>query len=193
MLVHLPREEGYRHKETPKNGPALAGYGALTMKNALTNTMSSLPTQLARSLTWERGKEMSAHAQLKVTTGIPVFFADPSSVAQTRMPTDSCANNFLRAQISHVGQLKNLRPSLTHSTHDLARPSAGRHQRKPSTSTYYHFNKQVLLPPVELAQRATTVPPHCCRGHRQTENHDSRNRGFIRHSPFGTFNQCSSD
>jgi hypothetical protein len=34
MLVHLPREEGYRHKETPKNGPALAGYGAITMKNA---------------------------------------------------------------------------------------------------------------------------------------------------------------
>ncbi len=25
MLVHLPREEGYRHKQTPKNGPALAG------------------------------------------------------------------------------------------------------------------------------------------------------------------------
>jgi len=23
MLIHLPREEGYRHKETPKNGPAL--------------------------------------------------------------------------------------------------------------------------------------------------------------------------
>jgi IS30 family transposase len=79
MLVHLPREEGYRHKETPKNGPALGGYGALTMKNALTNTMSTLPRQLARSLTWDRGKEMSAHAQFKVATGIPVFFADPSS------------------------------------------------------------------------------------------------------------------
>ena len=36
MLVHLPREEGYRHKHTTKNGPALAGYGAVTMKDALT-------------------------------------------------------------------------------------------------------------------------------------------------------------
>ena len=79
MLVHLPREEGYRHKETPKNGPALAGYGALTMKNALSDTMSTLPAQLARSLTWDRGKEMSAHAQFKIETGIPVFFADPQS------------------------------------------------------------------------------------------------------------------
>src|SRR5665213_3425572 len=46
MLVHLPREEGYRHKETVKNGPALAGYGAITMKNALANTMATLPEQL---------------------------------------------------------------------------------------------------------------------------------------------------
>jgi hypothetical protein len=28
----------------------------------------------------------------------------------------------------------------------------GRHQRKPSTSIYNHFNKQVLLPPVEPSQ-----------------------------------------
>ena len=43
MLVHLPREDGYRHKHTIKNGPALSGYSALTMKNALANTMSTLP------------------------------------------------------------------------------------------------------------------------------------------------------
>ena len=79
MLVHLPREEGWRHKGAVKNGPALAGYGALTMKDRLAETMSTLPQQLCRSLTWDRGKEMSAHAQFKVETGIPVFFADPHS------------------------------------------------------------------------------------------------------------------
>jgi len=79
ILVHLPREPGYRHKNTPKNGPALAGYGAITMKNALANSMSSLPQQLRRSLTWDRGKELSAHAQFTVETDIPVFFADPKS------------------------------------------------------------------------------------------------------------------
>ncbi len=84
MLVHMPHEEGYRHKETPRNGPALAGYGAITMKNALTHTMSALPEQLARSLTWDRGKEMSAHAQFKVETGIPVFFAAPAVALAAR-------------------------------------------------------------------------------------------------------------
>lgn len=40
MLVHLPREEGYGVIARTKNGPALAGYGAITMKNALAQTMN---------------------------------------------------------------------------------------------------------------------------------------------------------
>ena len=79
MLVHLPREDGYRHTQTMKNNPALGGYGAITMKNALANTMTTLPEQLRRSLTWDRGKELSTHAVFKVETAIPVFFADPQS------------------------------------------------------------------------------------------------------------------
>ncbi|OTP76129.1 Mobile element protein [Caballeronia sordidicola] len=35
MLVHLPREKGYGVNPRTKNGPALAGYGAVTMANAL--------------------------------------------------------------------------------------------------------------------------------------------------------------
>ena len=46
MLIHLPREDGYRHAHTVKNGPALAGYGAITMKNALSTSMSTLPEPL---------------------------------------------------------------------------------------------------------------------------------------------------
>ncbi len=76
MLLRLPREDGYGVIPRTKNGPTLAGYGAITMKNALAATMTTLPEQLRLSLTWDRGKELSAHKHFKVETGIPVYFAD---------------------------------------------------------------------------------------------------------------------
>ncbi len=38
-----------------------------------------LPAQLARSLTWDQGTEMAAHARFSVVTGVPVYFCDPAS------------------------------------------------------------------------------------------------------------------
>ncbi len=94
MLVHLPREEGWGTIPRTKNGPPLAGYGARTMNNALAATMTTLPEQLRRSLTWDRGKELSAHAAFKVETGIPVYFADPQSPWQRG--TNENTNGLLR-------------------------------------------------------------------------------------------------
>ena len=77
-----------------KNGPALAGYGAITMANALKRTVATLPAQLWRSWTWDRGKELSDHVRFTVESGVDVSSADPHSPWQRG--TNENTNGLLR-------------------------------------------------------------------------------------------------
>ena len=94
MLLHLPRMDGHGDKPRVKNGPPLAGHGAEAVRDAIAQTITTLPDQLRRSLTWDQGAEMAEHAQLRIDTGLAVYFCDPQSPWQRG--TNENTNGLLR-------------------------------------------------------------------------------------------------
>jgi IS30 family transposase len=64
------------------------------VREALARQVLTLPEQLRRTLTWDRGKEMAQHVQFTVDTGVQVYFCDPSSPWQRG--TNENTNGLLR-------------------------------------------------------------------------------------------------
>ncbi|MEU7731499.1 IS30 family transposase [Streptomyces sp. NPDC040724] len=62
MLLHLPD-----------------GRGTELVRDALVETVKTLPAHLTRSLTWDQGSEMGRHHEFTLATDIPVYFCDPAS------------------------------------------------------------------------------------------------------------------
>ena len=94
MLLHLPPMEGHGYEPRVKNGPALAGHGAEAVRDAIAASILTLPEQLRRSLTWDQGAEMAQHVQLRIDTGLAIYFCDPQSPWQRG--TNENTNGLLR-------------------------------------------------------------------------------------------------
>jgi IS30 family transposase len=60
MLLHLPH-----------------GYGALQVQEAMIAATQRLPPLLWKSVTWDQGIEMRHHAEIKLATGLDIYFCDP--------------------------------------------------------------------------------------------------------------------
>src|SRR5512144_2627243 len=101
VLLHLPPMCGHGEARV-KNGPPLAGHGAEAVRDAIAASLTTLPEQLRRSLTWDQGAEMAQHVNLPVATGLQVYFCDPHSPWQrgTRARTGCCASTSRRAPTS---------------------------------------------------------------------------------------------
>jgi len=94
MLLHLPPMNEHGTVLRTKNGPPLAGHGAEAVRDAIATTITTLPEQLRKSLTWDQGAEMAEHAKLRITTGLPIYFCDPHSPWQR--PSNENTNGLLR-------------------------------------------------------------------------------------------------
>ena len=110
MLLHLPRMDGYGVEKRVKNGPALAGHGAQAVRDAITASLTTLPGPLRQTLTWDRGKEMAQHAQLRPVPASrcsSLTRTAPGSAAPTRTPTACCASTSPRAPTWPAGTATN--------------------------------------------------------------------------------------
>jgi IS30 family transposase len=65
-----------------------------TVVDAVAAQVQTLPAQLRRSLTWDRGMELAAHERFSVATDVAVYFCDPQSPWQRG--TNENTNGLLR-------------------------------------------------------------------------------------------------
>jgi IS30 family transposase len=65
-----------------------------TVVAALAAQVQTLPAQLRRSLTWDRGAELAAHQRFSIATDVAVYFCDPRSPWQRG--TNENTNGLLR-------------------------------------------------------------------------------------------------
>jgi IS30 family transposase len=99
MLLHLPD-----------------GHDAGQVRDRMIEAIGSLPEQLKRSLTWDRGTEMAQHARITLATDMAIYFCDPHSPWQRG--SNENTNGLLRQYFPKSSDLS------THSAEHLAMVAA---------------------------------------------------------------------
>lgn len=98
---------------------------AATVAAALVKHAQRLPTELYKSLTWDRGTEMANHRHFTLATDIAVYFCDPKSpwqrgsnentnrLLRQYFPKGTDLSRYTQAQLNTVARQLNERPRKT--------------------------------------------------------------------------------
>jgi IS30 family transposase len=99
---------------------------AVTVADRLSERIQTLPEHLRRSLTWDRGTEMAAHAKLTIATGVKVYFCDPhapwqrgsnentNGLLRQYLPRQADLSTFSQQQLDEIADNLNNRPRQRH-------------------------------------------------------------------------------
>src|SRR3989475_4570486 len=96
-----------------------------TVVAALAQQVRKLPSELRRSLTWDRGKEMAGHKSFTIGTNVKVYFCDPRSpwqrgsnentngLLRQYFPRGTDLSHFSQANLNKIALRLNQRPRKT--------------------------------------------------------------------------------
>ena len=96
-----------------------------TVVSALIEQAKKLPTELYKSLTWDRGKELADHRRFTLATDIDVYFCDPQSpwqrgsnentngLLRQYFPKGTDLSVYSQAELNKVARQLNERPRKT--------------------------------------------------------------------------------
>ncbi len=101
LLLHLTRIAGQGPQARAKGSTALAGHGAVAVRDAITRAVTRLPEWLRQSLTWDQGAEMAELPACRSTpdcASTSVIRTVRGSVAPTRTRTACFGSTCRREQ-----------------------------------------------------------------------------------------------